>query len=84
MKSELSGSGVVQHEYKGHTITLTPSSEGLMWACQYVITQSGRTEFDGFPGNTYNLVEDAKSAALEKARTLIDESALKKDPLGTS
>ena len=75
---------MVQHEYKGHTITLIPSREGYMWACQYVITHSGQTEFDGFPGNTYDLVEDAKSAALKKAKTLIDESALKKDPLGTS
>ena len=30
-------------EYKGHTIELIPSAEGLMWACQYVTTTHERT-----------------------------------------
>ena len=29
---------------KGHQITLIPSPEGSMWACQYVIRTHGETE----------------------------------------
>ena len=43
------------HRYKGHTIALVPSMEGLMWACQYVIMKADQTEIAGFPdGNTYD------------------------------
>jgi len=46
--------------YKGHTIELIPSAEGLMWACQYVIMKFNETEIAGFPaGNTYDPREDA-------------------------
>lgn len=69
------------HTYKGHNITLIPSLEGYMWACQYVILKSGKTEMDGFAGNTYSSREEAESAALARAKTLIDESKLNKDPL---
>jgi hypothetical protein len=70
--------------YKGHTIELIPSAEGLMWACQYVITKFNETEIAGFPdGNTYDTREDAATAALMKAKSLIDESTLTKKPLGT-
>ena len=72
---------VMSHIYKGHTINLIPSREGYMWACQYVIMKSDRPEVDGFAGNTYSSREAAKSAALEKAKTLIDESKLDKDLL---
>ena len=72
---------VTSHTYKGHTINLIPSREGYMWACQYVIMKSDRPEVDGFAGNTYSSREAAKSAALEKAQTLIDESKLDKDLL---
>jgi hypothetical protein len=36
---------------------------------------------DGFAGNTYSSHGAAKSATLEKAKTLIDESKLDKDLL---
>jgi hypothetical protein len=52
-----------------------------MWACQYVIKKSDRPEVDGFAGNTYSSHGAAKSATLEKAKTLIDESKLDKDLL---
>lgn len=68
------------HSYKGHDIRLIPSLEGYMWACQYVILKSGETEMDGFAGNTYSSREEAESAALARAKTLIDESKLNKDP----
>lgn len=69
------------HYYKGHTIELVPSAEGLMWACQYVIMKSNQTEIAGFPdGNTYDTREDAETAALLKAKSLIDESALSNNP----
>ena len=70
---------VTSHTYKGHTINLIPSREGYMWACQYVIMKSERPQVDGFAGNTYSSREAATSAALEKAKTLIDESKLDKD-----
>jgi hypothetical protein len=55
-----------------------------MWACQYVITKLNQTEIAGFPdGNTYRTREDAEAAALENARSLIDESAVSKDPWGS-
>ena len=72
---------VTSHTYKGHKINLIPSREGYMWACQYVIMKSDRSEVDGFAGNTYSSREEAKSAALEKGQTLIDESKLDKDLL---
>jgi len=72
---------VMSHTYKGHQINLIPSREGYMWACQYVILKSDQTEVDGFAGNTYSSREAAQSAALEKAKTLIDESKLDKDLL---
>ena len=76
------------NQYRGHTIQLIPSAEGLMWACQYVIRKFNRTEIAGFPdGNTYDTREEAEAAALAKAKSLIDESALSKtfseDPLGS-
>lgn len=72
------------HRYKGHTIALIPSMEGLMWACQYVIMKADQTEIAGFPdGNTYDDRQQAELAALAKAKSLIDESALNKDPLGS-
>lgn len=71
-----------QHAYKGHTIELNLSQEGYMWVCQYVILKSDRTTIDGFPdGDTYDSREKAESAALAKAKALIDESILNKDPL---
>ena len=70
--------------YKGHTIELVPSPEGLMWTCQYVIMKGNQTEIAGFPdGNTYDTRQDAELAALNKAKSLIDESRLTKDPLGS-
>jgi hypothetical protein len=45
-----------------------------MWACQYVIRTHGQTEVDGFPGRTYFSREEAESAALARAKWLIDES----------
>jgi hypothetical protein len=75
-------SRAMAHYYKGHTIDLIPSAEGLMWACQYVITKFNQTEIAGFPdGNTYDTREDAETAALSKAKFLIDESALSHNPL---
>jgi hypothetical protein len=74
----------MQYQYKGHTIELIPSAEGLMWACQYVIMKCNQTEIAGFPdGNTYDTREDAEAAALRKAKSLIDESRLSKDALGS-
>ena len=67
----------MNHQYKGHTTQLIPSAEGLMWACQYVIMKLNRTEIAGFPdGNTYDTKEEAEAAALCRAKSLIDESAL--------
>ena len=63
-----------QHDYKGHRITLVPSPEGSMWACQYVIRTHGQTEVDGFPERTYFSREEAESAALARAKRVIDES----------
>lgn len=70
------------YNYKGRIITLIPRIEGYMWACQYVIMKSGKTEMDGFSGNTYFSREEAESAALSKAKTFIDQCELDKDPLG--
>jgi hypothetical protein len=68
-------------QYKGHTVELITSAEGLMWACQYVIMKFNQTEIAGFPdGNTYDTREDAETAALIKAKSLIDESVLTKKP----
>jgi hypothetical protein len=64
------------HDYKGHQITLIPSPEGPMWACQYVIRQPGKTELDGFPERAYFSREEAETAALARAKWLIDESHL--------
>jgi len=73
------------HPYKGHTIELMPSAEGLMWACQYVIMKSNQTEIAGFPdGNTYDTREAAEAAALAKAKSLIDESAVSIEGFGRS
>jgi hypothetical protein len=73
------------HDYKGHTITLIPSAEGLMWTCQYVIMKFNQTEIAGFPdGNTYETREDAAVAALVKAKSLIDESVPSNHPLGSA
>ena len=69
----------IHHRYKGRNVTLIPSLEGYMWACQYVIER----EMDGFPGNTYSSREEAELAALAKAKILIDQCRLDKDPLGT-
>jgi hypothetical protein len=75
---------MINQHYKGHTIQLLPRREGLMWACQYTIMRSEQTEITGFPdGNTYADREHAEWAALEKAKSLIDDSALVKDPLGS-
>jgi len=69
------------HHYKGHTIKLDLSPEGMMWACQDVILKSGQKKTDGFPdGNTFDSRENAESAALEKAKSLIDNLELDKDP----
>ena len=47
--------------YKGHTIELIPSAEGLMWACQYVIMKFNETAIAGFPdGNTYDTREERR------------------------
>ena len=70
------------YHYRGRIITLIPRMEGYMWACQYVIMKSGRTEIDGSPGRTYLSREEAESAALHMARTFIDQCELDKDPLG--
>ena len=50
------------------------SPEGSMWECQYVIRKPGKTEVDGFPGRTYFSREEAESAALARAKWLIDGS----------
>jgi hypothetical protein len=52
-----------------------------MWACQYAILRSGKTEMDGSPPNTYFSREEAEQAALSAARTFIDQCQLDKDPL---
>jgi hypothetical protein len=55
-----------------------------MWARQYVISKSNNIRIDGFPdGNTYDSREKAESAALEKAKSLSDQSDLTKQPLGS-
>ena len=73
------------YSYKGHTIELIPSAEGLMWTCQYVIMKFNQTEIAGFPdGNTYKTREDAAAAALIKAKALIDESVPSKHSLGSA
>jgi hypothetical protein len=80
----MEGQRVSDHQYKGHTITLIASQEGYMWACQYVVLRSGKTEFDGFPdGNTYESREGAESAALVQAKALIDQAGLNKHPLAS-
>ena len=72
----------MHHYYKGHTIELIPSAEGLMWTCQYVIMKFNQTEIAGFPdGNTYEKREQAAEAALMKAKALIDES-VPSNPVG--
>jgi hypothetical protein len=40
---------------------------------------AGKTEVDGFPGRTYFSREEAESAALARAKWLIDESHTNKD-----
>ena len=71
------------HRYKGHTIALIPSMEGLMWACQYVIMKANQTEIAGFPdGNTYDDRKKAECAALAKAKSFIDESDSQQRSIG--
>ena len=70
------------YHYRGRIITLIPRMEGYMWACQYVITRSGRTEIDGSPSSTFFSRVEAETAALSMARTFIDQCQLDKDPLG--
>lgn len=74
--------GRTNYRYKGRIITLIPRMEGYMWTCRYVIVKSGKTEMDGYPGNTYLSREEAESASLTKAKTFIDLCKLDKDPLG--
>ncbi|HEU4685125.1 MAG TPA: hypothetical protein VFS39_11550 [Nitrospira sp.] len=69
------------YRYRGRIITLMPRLEGYMWACDYVIRRSGRTEIDGSPGTTYFSREEAEGSALFIARTFIDQCELDKDPL---
>jgi hypothetical protein len=71
------------YHYRGRIITLIPRMEGYMWACQYVIMKSGRTEMDGSPSSTYLSRQQAEVAALAMARTFIDQCQLDKDPLGS-
>lgn len=71
------------HDYKGHQITLIPSPEGSMWACQYVIRTTSQPEVDGFPDGTYFSREEAESAALARAKWHIDQSDPKKDSIRT-
>ena len=71
------------HDYKGHQITLIPSPEGSMWACQYVIRTTSQPEVDGFPDGTYFSREEAESAALARAKWHIDLSDPKKDSIRT-
>ena len=61
----------VTHNYKGHVITLVPGMEGHRWSCEYVIDNSGGAEFGG-PCNTYDSRQEAETAALEKAKMVID------------
>ncbi len=70
------------YHYKGRIITLIPRMEGYMWACQYVILKSGKTEMDGSPAEAYFSREEAEDAALQIARTFIDQCQLDRDPLG--
>ena len=70
------------YHYRGRIITLLPRMEGYMWACQYVISRSGRSEMDGSPATTYFSREEAELAALSMAKTFIDQCHLDKDPLG--
>jgi hypothetical protein len=75
----------MQHNYKGHTIELILSAEGVMWTCQYVIKKFNQTEIAGFPdGNTYETREEAAVAALVKAKTLIDESVRSNHPMDSA
>ena len=69
------------YHYGGRIITLIPRMEGYMWACQYVITKSGRTEMDGSPASTHFSREEAENAALLAARTFIDQCRADRDPL---
>ena len=70
------------YDYKGHAIELILSAEGLMWICQYVIMKFNQTEIAGFPdSNTYETREEAATAALVKAKALIDESVPSNYPL---
>ena len=71
------------YHYNGRIITLIRRMEGYMWACQYVIVRSGRTEIDGSPASTYFSREEAERAALTAARTFVDHCRLDKDPLRT-
>ena len=71
------------YHYRGRIVTLLPRMEGYMWACQYVITKSGKIEIDGTPGTTYFSREEAEQAALSTAKTFIDQCQLDKDPLGS-
>lgn len=72
------------HDYKGHQITLIPSPEGSMWACQYVIRAVGQTEVDGFPDRAYFSRDEAEAAALARAKWFIDEAHHSKASVKTS
>jgi hypothetical protein len=71
------------YHYRGRIITLIPRMEGYMWACQYVVMKSGKTEMDGFPGHTYFSREEAEFAALSQAKTYIDQCKRDQDPLAS-
>ena len=49
------------HRYKGHTIALIPSMEGLMWACQYVIMKADQTEIAGSQMGTPTTIDNKRN-----------------------
>lgn len=68
------------HSYNGYVITLIPSIED-MWECQYVIKKSEHTKIvASLAGQTYRSREQAESAALEKAKAVVDGFSLSEYP----
>ena len=71
------------HSYNGYVITLLPCIEDR-WGCQYIIKKSDRFKTVASLGSeSYNSREQAESAALVKAKAVVDELSRAEYPLAS-
>ena len=63
------------HDYKGCTISLLVSEDDGSWQCRYVYIKfslGDTTCLTKYPNGSFATQQEAESAALEKAKKLID------------